>query len=180
MGRATAAGAAVREARAAYRPRISAMGIVQELGGGETRFSTEWQGGIQVEYPLFTGGSRSQALERSRAELEQALAEVELAARQVEEGALAASAAEEEALARAAALDQAVRSFEELVRVEALALAEGAGVQLDFLRAQAGLLEARSGRAIARRTATLAVIRRARILGYLTVEWIETLVEEGR
>jgi len=176
-GRAEAARAAVAEARAAFLPRVAALGRLQEFGGAGTGFSTEWQGGFQVEYPLFTGGARGHALEKSRAELEQAEAETELAARRVEEARLAADAAEREARALAVALEDAVASYEELVRVEALALSEGAGVQGDFLRAQAGLLEARSGRAQARRAALLALVRRARALGQLTLAWIEDLTE---
>ena len=66
---------------------------------------------------------------------------------------------------------------EELVRIERLALEDGAGVQSDFLDAAASLAEARAGFAQARRAALLAQIRLARAAGQLTPEWLSDRIE---
>ena len=170
--RVAAADARAAEAVAARRPRLSATGAIQEFGGGSTEFSTEWQGGVQVEYPIFTGGATGQAVERARAEVRESEAELAEVQRAIAEATLVASATWREALARAAALEDLVTTLDELVRVERLALSEGAGVQRDFLDAAASLAEARARLAQARRAAVLAEVRLARATGRLSPEWL--------
>jgi outer membrane protein TolC len=178
--RAGAAAARVTEAAAAHRPRLTATGALQEFGGGSSEFNTEWQGGLQIEYSIFNGGATRHAVELARAELREAEAQVTEAERAVADARDAAEAARVEALARSAALADAVASLEELVRVERLALEEGAGVQRDFLQAAASLAEARSGLAQARRASVLAEVRLARVSGALTADWLLRLAERGR
>jgi outer membrane protein TolC len=173
--RVAAAAARVSEAAASRRPRLFATGAIQEFGGGSTEFSTEWLAGVQIEYPIFSGGATGHAIERARAELREAEAELAEVRRVHAEGALEAGAARSEALARAAALEDRVSALEELVRVERLALEEGAGVQRDFLDAAGSFAEARAGLGQARRAALLAEVRLARLTGVLGPEWLEAV-----
>ena len=176
-GRAESARAAARSARAAWLPVVRATAALVEYGGGSAPYLNEWQAGLQVEYPLFTGGSRSGAADRAEAEARVAEADLERIRRDLLLMVDAARSAETEARSRTAALSAAVDRFEELARVEALALDEGVGVQRDFLRAQAGLLEARTGLAEARRAAVRARVRLARAIGRLTPGWIDQSLE---
>jgi outer membrane protein TolC len=178
LARVQAAAAGTREARAAWFPRVVASGRLSEWGGGSTDFSTEWQGGVAVELPLFTGGARRAGAEASRAHLNAADANLDATRRQVHMAADRALAAEREAAARALALEEAVTQFEELARVEALALREGVGVQRDWLQAQAGLVRARAGLAEASRGVILARVRLARALGTLTLDRIDQDLED--
>jgi outer membrane protein TolC len=81
------------------------------------------------------------------------------------------------AAARVDALSVAVAQLEEVARIERLALETGAGVQTEYLLAEAELLRGRAGLTEARATAVLAVIELARIAGLLTAEWFEGNVE---
>jgi hypothetical protein len=85
-----------------------------------------------------------------------------------------------EADARTVALATAVARYEELARVEALALAEGAGVQSDYLRALAELHSARVALANGRRAEIGTRARLARVEGRLDPAWIETHLEGAR
>jgi outer membrane protein TolC len=58
-----------------------------------------------------------------------------------------------------------------------VALEIGAGVQTDFLAAQADLLAARAGLARARHAEMAAHIEVARLLGMLDEDWIRTNLE---
>jgi multidrug efflux system outer membrane protein len=130
-----------------------------------------------VSYPLFTGGARAAGVDAAEARARAAGAQVEVVREQVALAADRARTAEAEARARAEALTVAVDRFEELVRVERLALDEGSGVQSDFLRAQAGLLGARAGLARARREVVEARVAWARAVGTLDVDWIDHRME---
>jgi outer membrane protein TolC len=96
---------------------------------------------------------------------------------QVAREADAARTAETEARGRADALEAAVDRFAELARVERLALDEGAGTQSDWLRAEAGLFQARAGLADARFDVLRARIAWAQALGLLDLDWIASLTE---
>lgn len=175
--RLDAARAGLRLTGAAWFPSLRASGAFVEYGGGSASYTGEWQAGLQLAYPLFTGGARAAEADRARAGVRAAEAEVRRVRRALELAVDAERSAEREAVARAASLSVAVARFEELARVEALALEEGVGVQRDFLRAQAGLLQARAGLAEARRAVVLARTRIARALGLLTPEWIDRTLE---
>lgn len=175
--RLEAARAALGWSRAAWFPRVRASGAFVEYGGGSAAYTGEWQAGLRLEYPLFTGGARSGEQDRARAGVRAAEAELRRIRRELDRAVDAARSAEAEAVARVGSLSVAEARFEELARVEALALEEGVGVQRDFLRAQAGLLEARAGLARARRAVVLARTHLARALGLLSPEWIERTLE---
>lgn len=176
--RARAEDAAVRAARADWFPALRLSGGYVTFGSGAGDFTLEWQGAVSVSYPLFAGGARSRRVAGARARAAQAeaeVAQVELAVAEAEDRAVTA---EREAEARVAALAAAVQHWSEVVRIEQLALAAGAGVQTDYLTAEAQLFEARAGLSRARYAAVRARILRARARGVLTQEWLMANVEE--
>src|SRR5690606_5736103 len=164
-------------ARGRWRPRLRLVGRYVEYAGGAGREQGEWQGGVMMSYPLFTGGARRAAAERADAELRSAIAAREVARLELESAIDAALARLESELARVDALSAAVARSEEVVRVERLALEAGAGVQSDYLAAEAELLNARAALAAARAAVVTARIELARLTGELEVEWLATNLE---
>ena len=77
-------------------------------------------------------------------------------------------------------LELAVAQSEEVARIEALALEAGAGVQTDFLRAQAELFQARASLSQARHGEIMARIELARVRGELSLAWIQDNMEMVR
>jgi outer membrane protein len=172
-----AAKASASMVRSARWPKVDAFGTYWERGGGDTSLAGEWGAGVRVSYPLFTGGAISGRIEQAAAgewaaREQLRLAELE-AGRRVDD-ALAAVA---ETGARAAALARAVERQEAVVRTERVALEIGAGVQTDFLAAEADLLAARAGLARSRQASMAAHIELARLLGTLDEDWIRTNLE---
>jgi outer membrane protein TolC len=106
-----------------------------------------------------------------------AQAELDLAARRILDGIDRAIAAYVSAHGRVAALEAAVRQSEEVARIEKLALNEGAGIQSDYLTAEAELFRARAALTDARALEILALVELARITGQLSEEWIAQNVE---
>lgn len=178
-GRAAAAGAMVDGARSAYLPRIGVAGRYSAFGSAETAPRPEWNAGVQVSWAAFTGGARGRAVDRAEAEARVAEADVALVARQVEEAVDRALAAYRAARARTEALEAAAAQSAEVARIEALALDAGAGVQTDYLRAEAELLQVRAGLAEARSAVLEARVRLAQATGSLTVAWVLELTGEG-
>ena len=179
-GRVAAAEAGAREARAAWLPRIAGTGSFVEYRSGAGDHIGEWQLGVRLEYPLFSGGARRARVAEAQAEARRVHAEARAVERALATASDRAQAAVVEAAARAEALATALARFEELARMEALALDEGVGVQADYLRALTGLHDARVGLAEARRAAVLARVRLVRIEGRLDLDWIRTNLEAGR
>jgi outer membrane protein TolC len=182
MGRQQVAGAVagVREARANWLPTLHLAGAYSDFGTVDGAHVQEWQGSVQVSFPLFTGGARE--AERQRAEAEErkaseALRRIEL---EVEEGVEEALALVVESRARREALERAVEQAEEVARIEALALEVGAGVQTDFLRAQAEFFHSQAALTEARHGEAMAGIRLARVMGDLTLEWVRETMEVVR
>jgi hypothetical protein len=70
--------------------------------------------------------------------------------------------------------------FDSDARIEALILETGAGVQQDFLRAEAALFQARAGHARARYDEILALVGRARAQGALDRDWMDQALEARR
>jgi outer membrane protein TolC len=95
----------------------------------------------------------------------------------VQDEAETAMASVREARALREALELAAAQSEEVARIEALALEAGAGVQTDFLGAQAELFQARAALAQARHREVLARIQLARVKGELTLGWIQDNTE---
>lgn len=175
--RVAAAETGVTAARSAYLPRISLTGRYSAFAAASADPVGEWQAGVQVSYPLFTGGARGAGVERAEAEAVAARAEERLAERQVADAVDGALLAYRSALARVVALEAAEAQSTEVARIEALALASGAGVQTDYLRAEAELLETRSVLAEARHAVVEARVRLAQAAGSLTTEWVARMTE---
>lgn len=172
-----AARSRVRQEKARLLPSLAADAGLMTFGSGGGDFTTEWRAGIQLSWPVFTGGARVGAIRRAEAEARAAREDLALARLEVAGFVDAARAAVEEADARARALAAAVAQWEEVARIEALSLREGAAVQSDYLRAEASLFQARAGLAGARNDQILARVRLARALGRLTPEWLHTSLE---
>jgi len=176
----TSATVGVQGASAAWLPKVEASGRFANfgtLGGGHVQ---EWQGALQVSYPLFTGGARDGDRERAVAEERQAGEALRLAEMDVEEAVETALAIVREARALRQALELAEEQSGEVARIEALALEAGAGVQTDFLKAQADLFQARASLSQARHGEVLAQIELARVRGDLSSEWIQENMEMVR
>ena len=174
------AAAGVRIAYAARMPRMEAGGSFADygtLGGGHQQ---EWLASLRISYPLFTGGVREGEKDRAMAGEREAAEGLRMAQLEIEQGVEEALAAVRETRALAQALALAVDQSQEVARIEALALEAGAGVQTDFLRAQAELFEARGALAQARHGEVLARIRLARVTGELTAQWFSEQLEELR
>jgi outer membrane protein len=175
-----AARARLGQERAGRLPSLKASGALLNFGSAAGNYTTEWQGGVRLSWPLFTGGARSAAIHRAEADervAEDQLAQTKLAV----EGALdQARTSMVEATGRAEALQASVVQWQEVARIEALSLETGAGVQEDFLRAEARLYGAQAGYARARYDVVLAHIRMARAQGTLGRAWMNTALEIGR
>ncbi|MDX1675478.1 MAG: TolC family protein [Longimicrobiales bacterium] len=169
----------VSAAKSSFLPRVSLTGRYSAFGAPSVDFTGEWQAGVQLSYPLFTGGARVAAVERARADAEAARAERQLVERRLVDAVDAGLSAYRTARARTEALEAAVTQGEEVARIEALALASGAGVQTDYLRAEAELAEVRSALAQARHAAVEARVGLARATGTLTMEWLEQWTERA-
>lgn len=169
-----------REARAAFLPDLSLAGRYAVYGAQGATFSGEWQGGVQLSWPVFTGGRRLAATDRAQAERQTARQSLRMAELDVESALDRALASLAEADARVSALDAAVAQYEAVVAVERLALEEGAGVQVDLLAAESALVETRAERSAARHARLAALIELARITGDLDVEWLTSNLETPR
>ncbi len=176
--RVTAAGAAVGAARSSFLPRVSLTGRYSAFAAASVDPAMEWQAGMQLSYPLFTGGRRLRQVERASSLADAARAEAELAERAVADAVDAALQAYLSALARVEALEAAVTQSAEVVRIEALALSAGAGVQTDYLAAEAELLRARAALSDARHGMVEARVRLAQATGRLDMNWVMELTEE--
>lgn len=172
-----AAQARVSQETANRLPMFQASAALVDYAAATGSPVTEWQAGLKVSWPLFTGGARRAAIRQARAGVRSAQASLHLAELQNQQAIDAADAAVVEADARTEALQASVRQWQEVARIEALSLTEGSGVQSDLLRAQAGLFQARAGYARARYDAVLARVRLARAQGSLDRKWMDTALE---
>jgi outer membrane protein len=174
------AAAGVRAAKGSWFPKVEAGGRYNNYGTPSGGHVQEWQGLVQISYPLFSGGSTSGEREQARAEERRAAESLRLAEMRVEDEAETALASLTEARALREALELAAVQSEEVARIEALALEAGAGVQTDFLGAQAELFQARAALAQARHREVLARIQLAQVKGELTLGWIQENMEVVR
>lgn len=174
-GRAEAARAAVSAERATRLPRLDLTGAMLDFGTLSDEHVFEWQVGAQLSWTLFSGGRRRSSVRRAAADLSAAEADIEALALDVQAAQDAARTEIESADARSEALDLAVEQWEELLRIETLALEAGAGTQRALLDAQAGLFNARAGRVQAWADAALSRVRLASARGTLTVDLIQTM-----
>lgn len=176
-GRAAAAHASLSAIRATRLPELRLNSAYIDRGRAWDDFSAEWQVGVSVSYPLFTGGSRTSAIHRADAEARAADEQLRAAEMGVEQGVNRSLAALREAHARTAALESAAAQSAEIVRIERLSLDVGSGTQSDYLEAEANLLRARAGLIEARHAEVSARVELARILGELSTDWLARTVE---
>lgn len=172
-----AARAGVSAARATWLPTVQMQGAYVDRGRWAGSYSAEWQVGLAMSYPVFTGGSRASAVQRASADERVAAERVRAArldvARQIDQNL----AALREAHARVAALESAVAQSQEVERIEKLALDVGTVVQTDYLDAEAKLYSAQAGLIQARHAEIAARVDLARTLGDLSRDWLARNVE---
>jgi outer membrane protein TolC len=190
-GRAAAASPAVEEARqrmlaadaqaAVMRgvrwPELKAIGAYVQRGGGSGDFTDEWNGGLQLSYPLFTGGAASRRVARADASRRAAAGDLELATLRVEEQVDRALAELAESAARVSSLREAVAAHAAVAGAERLRLEAGAGIQADYLAAEADLLGARAELARTEYRRIAARIEIARLAGRLDLAWLTASLE---
>jgi outer membrane protein TolC len=129
-----------------------------------------------VSWPVFTGGNRGATVDRARAgalEAEAELQDLELSLANDIDRSLAGLTETER---RIAALESAVTQLGEAQRVEALALAQGAGTQTDFLRSESDLAIGRAALANARAERIATRVELARLVGSLTPASLAAMV----
>jgi outer membrane protein TolC len=172
--------AGVAESRAAFWPVLALNGGYNVFGSGAGDWIGEWQAAVQVVFPVFTGGARAAAVDRSRAVADgaaAALAHARLAAASDIDAALARLAG---ARAQVGALSTAVEQFVAVAEIEALSLLAGAGVQPDYLSAVSDVLDARAALTRARSAEVGARVALSRIAGELDAAWLNGNLEVGR
>jgi len=164
-------------ATAARWPTLDLIGAYMDRGGLDTEHQLEWNVGVQLSYPLFTGGAVAGAAERAGAESRAAAQRVRAVEQQVARDVDRALAAVEETAARVASLETAVTRFAEVARIEQLRLDAGSGTQTDYLNAEADLLAARAALVEATHGAIAARVDLARVIGALDLVWVEDIGE---
>jgi len=177
--RAAATRAQLTAARAAWFPEFRLSGGFLDRGRWSGDYTGEWQIGVAVSYPIYTGGNRESSIRRAGAEDRAAAEQLRAAQLQSELGVDQALAALREAHARVAALQSAVDQSAEVARIERLALEVGSGTQSDYLDAEANLLRARADLIEARHAEISARVELARVLGELSPEWLARTVESA-
>jgi outer membrane protein TolC len=175
-----AAAAAVSAANSSWWPKLGLTGRLIDYGSPNTDHRLEWDVGLAIQWPVFTGLKRSRSAERATAQLRAADEGLRLAELQIAQSVDRAYSVVREANARVASLRVAVASFEEVTRIEQLRLDTGTGVQTDFLRAEAELLVARAGLAETRHLEMMAHVELARVLGELSPGWLTDNLEIDR
>lgn len=177
--RAEAAAAARGAARATWFPELRLTGAYVDRGSAAGDFAAEWQAGLSLAYPLFTGGQRASTIRKADADTRAAQGQARLTELSLALGMDRALAAVRETHARAAALGTAVEQSLEVARIERLALEVGSGTQTDYLDAEATLLRARAALIEARHAEIAARVELARLTGELTPAWLaRTLVNQ--
>ncbi len=154
----------------------SYLGFGSTTGDG----TMEWQAGVSLSYPLFTGGARLSAVGSARGRERQAQEELRLAELRLEAALDAALNAELEARALVEAVSQAVEHQAEVVRIERLSLEAGAGTQTDYLTSEAELLRVRSALIEARHRHIAARVELVRVVGELDSAWLRENLEIAR
>jgi len=163
--------------RATRFPELRLQGSYVDRGKASGDFRGEWQAGLGISYPLFTGGQREGQIRRADADLRvrtEQRRQVEMALEQSVDRALATL---REAHARVAALTTAVARFDEVVRIRRLSLQTGSGTQTDYLGAETDLLRARASLVEARHGEIAARVELARVTGELSPAWLAAALQ---
>lgn len=169
-----------RAAAARWLPQLDVVAGYLVYGSGAGDFTGEWQGGLKLTYPIFTGGARAGAIAEAGANADAIRARLGALQLQTADAVDRAVSAVHDAAARTAAVQAAVTQLDEAVRIERLALDTGAGTETDFLQSEAALRAARANLAQTREAEVLARVALARLTGDLTPTWIHDALETDR
>jgi outer membrane protein len=177
-GDLAAARASAAAARAARLPSARLEGSYLGFGDGDLDATAEWNAGLRLAVPF---GDRRLPARVARAEAAAAAAAARLRAVEDRLGLELdrALAAREETTARAGALAVGVDHAVAVVRAERLRLDAGAGVEADYLDAEAELLALRAERIEAEHAALAAEVEVARLAGELSPAWVAAELEAG-
>ena len=175
--RVRAAEAAVRAGRSTRWPSLHAVGGWQSYGSDGSDWDTEWNAGVRLQLPLFTGGAISSRVGRAKATRDATRSELALARLSLEADLDDALAADDEARARTTSLALAVSKFEEVARIEQLRLEVESGTQTDWLDAESQLLVARAQLLEAQHAQIVARAEIARLTGTLDPDWVDHTLE---
>jgi outer membrane protein len=175
---AEAATAGIGVARASLLPQLQLTAAYVEYGHTFTGYRPWWNAGLQLSYPIFTGGSRGAAIRRTEAGAKAAAEQLRAAQQGSElsvDGALATVTA---ARATVDALVTAVAQSAEVERIRLLSVQVGSGTETDYLEAEARLLSNRAALVQARNAEIAARIELARVTGVLTPDWLTRTVSQ--
>jgi outer membrane protein len=175
--RADAAAASVESAKAGRLPQLQATSAIVDRSNITGRYLSEWQVGLGLSWPVFTGGAREAAVSRAEASARAAQEQVRLMRMTAEQQVDEARAAFAASRARVAALAAAVLQATEVARITQLARDVGDGTQTDYLIAEASLFRARSSLVQARHAVIAARVELARATGELSRSWIAGSLE---
>jgi len=169
--------AVLAEQRAGRLPQVDMKAGIVDFATLTGDHVTEWQAGVQMTLPFFTGGARRAAIKRAQAQVLAARSDMAATELALLSAVDVAETAVTETQGRAQALAAAVTQWTEVARIEALALDAGSGLQSDLLRAEAGLYQSRAGHARARYDNVLARVSLARTRGTLDMNWLNEVLE---
>jgi len=175
--RADAAMASVGAAKAGRLPQFQATTALIDRSNITGRWLSEWQVGVGLAWPIYTGGARTSAINRADASANAAQEQLRLTRLATEQQVDEARALYDASRARLTALESAVAQATEVARITALARDVGDGTQTDYLIAEASLFRARSSLVQARHAVIGARVELARVLGELSRAWIVTSLE---
>jgi outer membrane protein TolC len=176
--RVGAAAAAAGVARSGRWPQLKLAAALVRYDCPAIEPITEWNAGLSVSLPLFTGGALRARVAQAQAALAASRAREAALRLQTEAAGERAGQALAEARAQAASYARAEAGFAEVLRIEQLALSVGRGDAVAFLEAEAALAAARAGSIGARHQEIAARVEMARVAGALDAAWILREVEQ--
>lgn len=175
---AEAAAAGIGVARASLLPQLQLNAAYVENGYQFTGYRPFWNAGLQLSYPIFTGGSRSSAIHRTEASARAANEQLRTAKQASEQNVDAALATLAAARATVEALVTAVAQSEEVERIQLLSVRVGSGTETDYLDAEATLLSNRASLVQAKHAEIAARIELARVTAELSPEWLARVIAQ--
>ncbi|MGH9318618.1 MAG: TolC family protein [Vicinamibacteria bacterium] len=161
-------------------PTVNVDGRYVNYGSASGANSLEWNVGVSLHYPVFTGGAVASAVARSQATARSARERLAWMESEVASDVDRAFSTLEETEARVESLAIAVNRFAEVSRIEKLRLDTGVGTEADYIRAEADRLGTEAGLIEAQYAEIAARAELARITGSLGPEWVEDRLRSGR